>query len=263
VSPAAAPVPAPPAENVTYEVSALAPLPPDPPAVIAGPGAPADQAVPALPAPDTTDADNAAPPSPSLGPGAADELRAHIRTQANRPGELEDAVRGIGQLFHASPESVKDPELRRILIRAAGVDGEASKAAFRVMSTDMGSDGPDLLYDLLLRRPSLAERAKFKLTRFRTRKLFSPELAIAYDLRFAPSCESRLGLLPRANEVGDQRSINVLTALLGNPKQCGNPGRPPCQELCESESAVFTRSIESIVRRLRASSELPGVAGPP
>jgi hypothetical protein len=137
--------------------------------------------------------------------------------------------------------------------RAAGADGEAARAAFELMSGPMGKEGPDLLYDLMLTRPSITKRAQFQLTRFRVRKLFTPELAIAYDLRFAPSCSARLGMLRQANAYGDQRSINVLSALAGKAPLCGRRGRSPCLQLCERESEQFSKSIDTIVRRLRTS----------
>jgi len=120
-----------------------------------------------------------------------------------------------------------------------------------VMSEAMGSRGPDLLYDLMLQKPALYERAKFRLSRFRVRKLFSPELTIAFDLRFTTSCGSRLGLLPRANEVGDQRSINALSSLVSKSKNCGRRDTVPCYVMCPREAEQFNRSIETIARRIR------------
>jgi len=122
----------------------------------------------------------------------------------------------------------------------------------------MGSAGPDLLYHLMLNEPALAPRAKYKLTRHRVRKLFSPELEIAYDLRFAPSCAARLGLLSRAEAVGDQRSINVLAAMAGKFPRCGRRGQSECVPLCEREADEFSRAIDSIVRRLRGSASGSG-----
>jgi hypothetical protein len=121
------------------------------------------------------------------------------------------------------------------------------------MTSSMGSEGPDLLYEIMTERPSLSDQAKFFLSRTRVRKLFSPELAIAYDLRFSPSCSSRRGLLKRASEIGDQRSINTLAALLDNPPRCGEPGRFPCLELCRDEELHFTKTIDAIVRRVRGN----------
>src|SRR6185295_13945291 len=154
-------------------------------------------------------------------------LKARSLEQSRR-FEMVGAVQTIERLLAVSPAAANDPDVRRVLSRAAGAGPDASRAAFRIMTGEMGSAGPDLLYQIMLNRPSLAEQAKFYLSRNRVRKLFSPELAIAYDLRFSPSCTARLGLLDRASDIGDQRTINTLAALLSNAPECGQPGHSPC-----------------------------------
>jgi hypothetical protein len=185
--------------------------------------------------------------------GEREALRVEILQQARRASGLDEAVAAIERLFAVAPEMVRDTELRRVLIRAAAMGGDTARAAFRVMTSSMGSQGPDLLYEILTERPSLAEQAKHYLSRTRVRKLFSPELAIAYDLRFSSSCSARRGLLKRASEIGDQRTINSLAALLDNPPHCGEPGRFPCQELCREQELYFTKTIDAIVRRVRGN----------
>jgi hypothetical protein len=141
--------------------------------------------------------------------------------------------------------------VRRIVLAAASAGGEASPAAFRLMSNSMGSRGPDLLFDLL-EQPELAQRAKFRLTRYSVRRHFTPQLSIAFDLRFAATCAGRTSMLQRASELGDQRSINVLSSLVSPPPSCGKGGSR-CNVACPRESAVFTRTIERIAQRLRSS----------
>jgi hypothetical protein len=120
------------------------------------------------------------------------------------------------------------------------------------MSELMGSRGPDMIYDMMLERPALAQQAKFRLTRFRVRRLFSPQLSIAYDLRFFETCAGRISLLPRANEIGDQRSLNVLASLATPPASCGR-NNSRCMPACPREAAAFSRSMEIITQRLRAA----------
>jgi hypothetical protein len=164
-----------------------------------------------------------------------------------------DAVRTVERLLNVSPDKVNDPVVRDILGRAAAMDGDASKAAFRLMGNDLGTRGPELMYDLMLERPELAEKAKYQLSRYRVRRWFSPALSVAYDLRLASTCAGRLSMLERANEFGDQRSVDTLSALLGKPERCG-PGEPvACLPLCTREAVQFTRTIEIITHRLRAS----------
>lgn len=177
---------------------------------------------------------------------------------ASRSSGLVDAVRSIERLLSVSPERGNDPDLRVIMTKAASMEGDTSRAAFRALSRGMGSTGPDLLYDFVLNKPELAERAKERLSRPSVRQLFSPELAIAYDLRFAPSCASRLDLLERADERGDQRTINVLSALVSKPPKCGRRGQPPCKVRCQRDAERLSRSIDVISRRLRASERAAG-----
>jgi tRNA A-37 threonylcarbamoyl transferase component Bud32 len=178
-------------------------------------------------------------------------LKALVLAHASRSSGLADAVRSIEDLLRVSPARTSDADVRFILGKAAASDGDASRAAFRLMGRGMGSAGPDLLYEMMLKKPALSERAKDRLARPSVRKLFSPELAIAYELRFAPSCASRLRLLDRAGQVGDQRSINVLSALVSKPAKCGRRGRPPCFAPCEREAEPLSRSLHAISQRLR------------
>ncbi len=178
-------------------------------------------------------------------------LKALVLAHASRSSGLVPAVRSIEDLLRVSPGRTADADVRFILGKAAAAEGDASRAAFRLMSRGMGGAGPDLLYEMMLKKPALSERAKERLARPGVRKLFSPELAIAYDLRFAPSCVSRLRLLDRASSVGDQRSINVLSALVSKPAKCGRRGRPPCFAPCEREAEPFSRSLHAISQRLR------------
>jgi hypothetical protein len=224
-------------------------------------------AAPPAPAPPPAPAEGAAgnaPPSSTLpivhrdepasgDPDSPDALRARAREQAERASEMLDAVRTVERLLNVSPDKVNDPVVRDILGRAAAMDGDASKAAFRLMGNDLGTRGPELMYDLMLERPELAEKAKYQLSRYRVRRWFSPALSIAYDLRLASTCAGRLSMLDRANEFGDQRSVDTLSALLGKPERCG-PGEPvACLPLCTREAVQFTRTIEIITHRLRAS----------
>ena len=186
-------------------------------------------------------------------PDSPDALRARAHEQAERASEMLDAVHTVERLLSVSPDKVNDPVVRDILGRAAATDGDASKAAFRLMGNDLGTRGPELMYDLMLERPILAEKAKYQLSRYRVRRWFSPALSVAYDLRLASTCAGRLSMLDRANEFGDQRSVDTLSALLGKPERCG-PGEPvACLPLCTREAVQFTRSIEIITHRLRAS----------
>jgi hypothetical protein len=131
----------------------------------------------------------------------------------------------------------------------------------------MGKAGADLLYDLMLRRPELETRAKIALESLRRSSQFSPALAIAYDLRVAPSCASRVGLLPRAEAFGDERSALQLSALSRRPPGCKKTRYRPCRARCSQEWRPFSETARKIYVRLAASrsgvnaARAPGTAG--
>jgi serine/threonine protein kinase len=221
-------------------------------------------AAPVIPLAAPAPAADAPEPAPTPAPAPAredvaidgngpDALRARAIAQSQRASGMLDAVSTLERLFSIAPERAHDPAVRSILLRAANMEGDASRAAFRVMSNGMGSRGPDLLYDLMLNQPALSERAKYQLTRHRVRRLFSPELSIAFDLRFTSTCNSRVFMLDRANDFGDQRSVDTLSALLGKPEKCGGPGALECLPRCSREAVQLARSIDVISRRIRAN----------
>ncbi len=190
--------------------------------------------------------------APAGAPKSADDWKARAVEYARTPADLPAAVEALEKMLQLAPERAGDPDVRRIMVAAATSSGEASPAAFRLMSNAMGSKGPDLLYDLMLEHPELADRAKFRLTRYSVRRHFSPQLSIAFDLRFAATCAGRTSMLQRAHELGDERSINVLSSLVSPAPSCGKGGSR-CAVACPREAALFARSIERIAQRLRAS----------
>jgi hypothetical protein len=234
--------------------------PPPPPGAEIRKEAPMEQDIAALrPAPEpppplTAPAALQAPPPAGATGENPDVLLARALDDAQRPRTLLNAVLQIERALTLAPDKASNPDVERILRRALSQNGDTPRAALRVMSTAMGSRGPDLLYDLMLQKPSLASTAKFRLSRFRVRKLFSPELAVAYDLRFSPNCSSRLWLLPRAEEVGDQRAINTLSALISKSPKCTEEDGIRCLAVCPNEAPRFARAIDTIVRRLRSGN---------
>jgi hypothetical protein len=116
----------------------------------------------------------------------------------------------------------------------------------------MGYTGADLLYDLMLRKPELETRTKQALRDARRQNHVSPALAMAHDLRFAPTCSARLTLLPRAAEVGDDRSITVLSSLASKPQGCRRTRYRPCRPKCDAESGQFWQTVNRISQRQRS-----------
>jgi hypothetical protein len=174
-----------------------------------------------------------------------------------------EAVETARRLLLIAPDEQEDKDLRYIVLRAADDKGaKASELAFVVMSQHMGKAGADLLYDLMLRRPELETRARIALESLRRSSQFSPALAIAYDLRMAPSCASRLGLLTRAREYGDERSAQQLRALASRPPGCKKTRSRPCRARCSEEWKPFSETARQIYTRLAASKSSGAVRLP-
>jgi serine/threonine protein kinase len=173
-------------------------------------------------------------------------LKALVLAFASRSETLIEAMESTRRLLLVAPEKQADADLRYIVSRAANDRGKASELAFVVMSQHMGKAGADLLYELMLRRPELETRAKIALESLRGSSQVSPALAIAYDLRFALSCASRVSLLPRAREYGDERSAQVLASLVRRPPGCRKTRRNPCRSRCSQQFYEFSAAIREI-----------------
>lgn len=176
-------------------------------------------------------------------------LEALLLAYSSKNDKLLEAVEAARRLLLIDPEAQTNRDLRQVVSRAADDKGKASELAFVVMSQHMGRTGADLLYEVMLRRPDLQTRAKIALESLRRESLFSPALAIAYDLRFAASCAARLALLPRARELGDERSAQLLSALSRRPAGCRKTSRRSCKAPCTAESRAFVDTVREIQAR--------------
>jgi serine/threonine protein kinase len=175
-------------------------------------------------------------------------LKALVFSHASRADTLDKAAEAIGSLLEVEPKSNRDPEVVFILKRALLAPGPAHRQAARAVTTKMGTEGAELLYQLMSEHPEQRNRLKDLFHELRRAKLASAEVSIAYDLRYASSCQSRLPLLERAEKYGDLRSLHQLQALSTAPKRCGW-GRT-CHPPCRAEAERFRQSVKVITRRL-------------
>ena len=116
-------------------------------------------------------------------------------------------------LFKVDPSAVKDASVRTVMLQAANSRVDAATPAFALMTTDMGTMGPDLMYELLI-APGVGNRPKeqAKAGLAKAQKETSPALRIALDLKAAKPCE-RKPLLERAKSEGDARALHYLKPL--------------------------------------------------
>ncbi len=169
---------------------------------------------------------------------------------ASRATGLADAMSIAERLLKVAPEDARDPDLRYLVKRGATSPGDASRIAFGLMTEQMGTTGPDLLYDLFVTEPKVARQAEQLLSDVTVRARFSPALAVAFDLRRANGCAARLPLLARAAALGDRRSIAILSPLsAGSKRGCGRWKRSPCSPACPEEARAYLQTITKILER--------------
>ncbi len=169
---------------------------------------------------------------------------------ASRSTGLADAMSIAQRLFDISPEETRDPDLRFLVKKAANTPGETSIIAFSIMVEHMGTAGADLLYDIMQGNSRLSKHADELLASDNVREIESPALRVAYDLRKADSCAARLPLLDRAAELGDLRSVSILSPLtIGTKRGCGRWKRGPCPAPCAVEARRYTDAIVRIMAR--------------
>jgi serine/threonine-protein kinase len=178
-------------------------------------------------------------------------LKPLVLAFASRATGLADAMAVTKRLLQVAPEESRDQDLRFLVKKGAASPGEASRLAFELMSTQMGSTGPDLLYELYIGSPKASKRAQELLELDAIKQKASPALLVAYDLRKTDSCAGRVKFLARAAELGDDRSVAVLAPLsVGSKKGCGKWKRQPCQPACPAEAPRYSETVARINSRL-------------
>lgn len=190
-------------------------------------------------------------------------LRALAMDHASRASGLEKAIDTFKRLFAVSPQAVHDSDLQQIVLAVARSKGTGMHKAFDLMGYGMGYVGPDLLYKLALSDRDRRAQARAYLGRRKVRERFSPALDIAYEIQFALNCSSRVALLPRAAQFGDERALVVLAALASAPKTgCGKRKQQPCRAKCPDEAAAFEQTVRVIAARLQRPAPSPAASNP-
>jgi len=181
-------------------------------------------------------------------------LKPLLLAYASRSTGLADAMTIAQRLFDVAPEETRDQDLRYLVRKGANTPGETSIIAFSLMVEHMGTAGPDLLYDLMLSNSRVSRHADELLASEAVQNLATPALRIAYQLRKAESCAARIPLLDQAAELGDIRSVQVLSPLtVGSKRGCGRWKRGPCPAPCSLEARRYTEAIGRIMSRQPSS----------
>lgn len=176
---------------------------------------------------------------------------------ASRATSFADAMVTAARLVAVAPEKRDSDTLGLLIRKAASTPGKASDLAFELMTKDLGSAGPDLLYVLAKGGTKVSDRAKRELERDDVKALMSPALRIAIDLEAADSCETRVPLLSRAKHLGDHRSSTLLAPLAkGTKTGCGQWKNRPCPAPCKDQSKEYLEAVQAIASRESGTSTL-------
>jgi serine/threonine-protein kinase len=155
----------------------------------------------------------AASSAPAAG---ADAVAA--RTMLRRASGAHDWVRATEAFFalaEADPASFHDPSIvnaARDVAAAAGVaGGEQADRIFAVLGTKLGSDGLDVLYEIVRTRggSKAAARAEEILRKPEVLARATPALRVTFEFREA-ACPEKAKLLDRAVAEGDGRTLLAL-----------------------------------------------------
>jgi serine/threonine-protein kinase len=167
-----------------------------------------------------------------LGPeaeGREDVHRALFKayTATDRP---KDAMREVGLLMKAKPDidllAAENITIRQEVRNTALLEGQPSAnksavdEAWSLLTGRLGPVGLDDLYDIAYGKSGMVpgyqkaqQRAQKEITRADRSKM-SPALAVTVELHAAwNSCSAIKGLLDRAVEKGDERTLNILKSL--------------------------------------------------
>jgi serine/threonine-protein kinase len=168
----------------------------------------------------------------------------------------------LDKLFLIEPEKKTDPTVIDALVKAAS-ERASTVEVFDLLESRMGTQGPDILYDMVYARatkdPVVVARATKAIRSEGIRKMASPALSIALELRFTGGCQGKHRLLDRAKEEGDERSLGQLRGLLNN-KGCGFLKLKDCWK-CMRADRKLTDAIKAISERTKSESAASGCAG--
>lgn len=224
---------------------------PDGPPVAAS--ASAGDAAPAASAP-------AIAPRPKDPPPKAPTARERLRQVVDKQDAAGSAALLL-ELAEKDPGAFADRAVQAEAAAAAELvaTGPQGDAVFDAFANKLGTDGLDILYDIVAREArggdkmqamgftkptSAAPRARAILGNPTMLARATPAMRVAYELHRA-SCQFRMNLFARAGKEGDDRALQILTAMM--PPACA----PQTHLCCLVNHAELERSVADIQARLR------------
>ncbi len=159
------------------------------------------------------------------------------------------AVGAVGRTLNLEPALSDNKQLASILFQTAQVKA-SSDASFALMFGPMDKHGPDIAYDLAateIVKPWVRARADQGLRSPDFTRLATPALSVAVALRYTTTCPQRYALLPRAKELGDERTLGYLN-MYKSTTGCGRRQKDDCNACLRVDSRL-SDAIDAIKQR--------------
>jgi serine/threonine-protein kinase len=193
-------------------------------------------------------AEDTAAPATSPSPAPADRRGQLVRAAALKDWQV--AEQAFLALAEHEPAAFQDRDVMtsaaQVAVKSAFRNDATSERIMTLLSTDLGTDGLDVLYEMASGHGGTkgADRAAEILRRPQIRARATPALRIAVELREAP-CQRKEALFERASKEGDARSLVVLE-LLRSP-QC----QPRIGQCCFHNNTAIQEAVTTLRSRLR------------
>lgn len=164
--------------------------------------------------------------------------------------QVEPALAAFAKAIDGDELARQDKALLGALRHLAD-DEKYADPILRFAAEHLGSLGADFLFDVWsktsAKTPSTTRAFELLSTRG-VKKQMSPALALALELREAETCEQYAKLLPRIEQVGDER---VLTRLrdLKKERSCGANGREDCFPCLREGKALDNAYAQAAMRK--------------
>jgi serine/threonine-protein kinase len=165
---------------------------------------------------------------------------------ASSRGETVAAARALLELASKDGKRLHDLEVQeaagRVTERAFAVGGPDADRLATMLSSELGTDGLDVLYETAQLGAPGSTRAMSLLSHPDILAKATPAMRIAFELRRA-SCQHKPNLFPRAAQHGDARTLTLLNAL--QPPAC-DPISGAC---CFRKHGELDKAVEAIRQR--------------
>jgi serine/threonine-protein kinase len=180
--------------------------------------------------------------------------RARLTTATERK-EMIVGAKAVLALAQLDPKLLASAALRNDVVAvAAGIaferNSETADRVFNMLANELGSDGPDILLDIVRSRvgTNAGRRATELLAQPDVMARATPAVRITFEFRRA-SCEIKRTLLERAVAEGDRRTLFEMQIL--KDVRCRNDSDPCCFQ----QDAAMAEAIQKLKARLSGSAE--------